>query len=246
MNPSDPAVTITWPHKWELDIPLQALLKNLYSDLHIVGETTVWPESRSVSSGHVAETFGTNSERNPRLMKKQSGEDKDDLWINSSPSEGDNGVDSMPHQGMAIVALWDRKLSEDIIFFALEVFLSWPVWFQIQTFEPSLSETICFPSEVKEACIWPALLRPEGKKRRGIMTYCQNEHNCTTNENNGRNQSSKHKKKRKSHACPISCPHWRNLKYTLEHTRYAGHSAKIAVASLIEANFGCIHNHNSL
>jgi hypothetical protein len=166
MNPSDPAVRITWPHKWELDIPLQALLKNLYSDLHIVGETTVCPESRSVSSGHVAETFGTNSERNPRPMKKQSGEDKDDRWIKFSSSEGDNGVDSMPHQGMAIVALWDRKLSEDKICFALDVFLSWPAWFQIQTFEPSLSETICFPSDVKEACIWPALLKPKAKKKK--------------------------------------------------------------------------------
>lgn len=174
MHPSHPAVTITWPHKWELDIPLQALLKNLYSDLPIVGETTAWheTESTSASSGHVADTFGTNSDRNPRLRKKQSGGDKDDLWIRPSPSEGDSGVDSMPHQGMAIAALWDRKLSEDQTFFALEVFLSWPVWFQIQTFEPSLTETICFPSEVKEACIWPALLRPERQgKGRGINNY---------------------------------------------------------------------------
>lgn len=165
MIPSHPAVTITWPHKWELDIPLQALFKNLYSDLPIVGETIVWLESTSFSSGHVGETFGTNSERNPR--KKQSGEDNDDLWIKSSPSEGD-GIDSMPHQGMAIVALWDRKLSEDQIFFALDVLLSWPVWFQIQTFEPSLAETICFPSDVKEACIWPALLKPESKQEEEV------------------------------------------------------------------------------
>ena len=81
MHPSQPAVTITWPHKWELDIPLQALLKNLYSDLHIVGETTVcvWLESTSVSSGHVAETFGINSDRNPLLKKKQSGEGSEHL-----------------------------------------------------------------------------------------------------------------------------------------------------------------------
>lgn len=133
MYPSHPAVTITWPHKWELDIPLQALLKNLYSDLHIVGETTVWvwhDESTSVSSGHVAETFGINSDRNPRLKKKQSGEGREHFWFTSSPSDGDKsvpGIDSMPHQGTAMAALWERKLSEDQIFFALEVFLSWPV-----------------------------------------------------------------------------------------------------------------------
>lgn len=130
MCPSHPAVTITWPHKWELDIPLQALFKNLYSDLHILGDTMAWLESTSVSSGHVGETFGTNSDKNPRLKKKQSGEDRNDLWLKSSLNDGDKsvpGIDSMPHQGMAIAALWDRKHSEDQIFFALELPLSWPV-----------------------------------------------------------------------------------------------------------------------
>lgn len=110
----------------------QALFKNLYSDLHIEGETAIGLESGSFSSGHVAEAFGKDSSKNSRAAEKQSGEEAVS-FTNLVVSVGDgsgSAVVFMPHQGIAIDAFWDRKLSQDQISLAREEVLSWILKFQ--------------------------------------------------------------------------------------------------------------------
>lgn len=65
-------------------MPWQALFKILYSDLHIAGEIVIGLELESFSSGQVADPFGKDSNRNPRLREKQSGEDSGIFWSESS------------------------------------------------------------------------------------------------------------------------------------------------------------------
>ena len=102
----------------------------MYSDLRIEGENGL--ESGSFSSGQVAEPLGKDSNKNSRAAEKQSGEDAISCPF-SNPGRlvvnvGDGHVSVvvfMPHQGIAIVALWDKKLSQDQISFAREEALSW-------------------------------------------------------------------------------------------------------------------------
>lgn len=66
-----------------------------------------------------------------------------------------------PFQGIAMMELWDTKLSQDHIFLNREEVMSWLLKFQMCTFESSLAETMCFPSVVKDADVWfPPFRRP--------------------------------------------------------------------------------------
>jgi hypothetical protein len=64
----------------ELNMPWQALFKILYSDLHTAGEILTGLGLESFSSGQVADPLGKDSNRNPRLRDKQSGEDRGIFW----------------------------------------------------------------------------------------------------------------------------------------------------------------------
>lgn len=116
-----------------------AFFKNLNSVLHIEGEGegVIELESWSFSSGQVAVPF-SNSGKRVRLREKQSGDD-DGTLCSLSPSSsgyfgsisgiipvvsqtrvgdsGGSGVIFTPDQGIAIVALREKKLSDDQIFF---------------------------------------------------------------------------------------------------------------------------------
>ena len=130
-------------------MPRQALFKILYSDLQIVGELATGHESESFSSGQVAVRFGKDSNKNPRPSEKQSGGERGILYWSEFSSKlrcfdpvltllprisvlnvGERSVSDIaciPCQGMAIDALWDRKLSLDQIVFVREEVLSWLV-----------------------------------------------------------------------------------------------------------------------
>lgn len=60
--------------------------------------------------------------------------------------------DCKPFQGIAIDALLEKKHSQDnVLFTLLEVGTASLAWLQMQTLESPLAETMCRPSEVKDA-----------------------------------------------------------------------------------------------
>lgn len=120
MHPSQPAVTITRPHRLgELKAFCHAFFKNLKSDLHTTGTAAF--HFISFSSGHVADPLYRASSKWLRL----TGNEAWNFWrsFSSFPSMLPGSAPSLcfsPHHGIATDECRDRKLSQDHIFFGLE------------------------------------------------------------------------------------------------------------------------------
>jgi hypothetical protein len=129
-------------------------------------------EVGSFSSGQVADPLGKDSKRNSWLREKQAGEGKGGFSARFSSKTGKCLLLTelphfRPHQGIATDALME-KCSQDLIFWAwARAVSSSLLQFHKYTLESSEAETMCFPSEVKDADIrFPVLRRPRERKER--------------------------------------------------------------------------------